>query len=149
MVKTPSEHFKYIYKQLNDIKNKGKVLDVSNLTQKGTGSRIIEKPSSKSLVVKVGRSKLYSNNYQSYELATKLLGTRYLSWSKMFKDVHGCGKVMRKEKSNNVVRRVRSYEHKIEKEKHNKYAIHRNRPLTPEAVSSFRDRRSHLIPKDM
>lgn len=65
--------------RLQRAKREGRVLDVSNLKENGTGSVIIDQPGPRSSKVSIPElPALVSSHYETYKLATELLGEKYI-----------------------------------------------------------------------
>jgi hypothetical protein len=69
-----------LYERLQRARREGRVLDVSNLNENGTGSVIIDQPGPRSKKVSIPElPHLVSNDYESYKLATEMLGETYIN----------------------------------------------------------------------
>lgn len=68
-----------LHERLQRARREGRVLDVSNIKEDGTGSLIMDYPGPRSSKVSIPElPTLVSSNYESYKLATELLGETYI-----------------------------------------------------------------------
>src|SRR5690606_7479460 len=72
---------------------KGYVLDVSGITQDGTGVKKMKEPTKGGKSKKVGIEGLaiVSNNYKAFDQAMKLMGRDYEKYSQQYSDLYGTG----------------------------------------------------------
>lgn len=94
---SPQDRLAFMY---NRAVQEGGLLDVSNINQDGTGTKVVK---NKSKVPKGGITRVHggdeayliSNNYDSYRMATDLLGPDFDQYADAYMAEHGTGKLER------------------------------------------------------